>query len=114
MGKRIQNLLYKEHLSENFETILLKILNDYLRLFYANLRKKDGTYNAPSSLIRFRASIHRHLMSPNVDANVNILNDETFKRANRVLQFFPGRLISREINVAKRQSFASVKFIVNL
>ena len=66
--------------------ILKQFQNDYLRLFYANLRKKDGTYYTPSSLVCVRAAIHRQLTSPNVDANVNILNDEPFKRENGVLK----------------------------
>ena len=75
-----------EHLCENFETVPPKLLNDYLRLFYASLRKKDGTFYAPSSLVCVRAAIHRYLTSPNVNANVNILNDETFRRANGILK----------------------------
>ena len=59
---------------------------NYLRLFYGNLRKKDGTYYAPSNLECVCAVIHHHLTSSNVDANVNTLNDENFKRANGVLK----------------------------
>ena len=84
--KEFKSFLRKEHLCENFETVPPKLLNDYLRLFYASLRKKDGTFYAPSSLVCVRAAIHRYLTSPNVNANVNILNDETFRRANGILK----------------------------
>lgn len=78
--------LCKEQLCENFETVPPNVLNDYLRLFYASLKKKDGTYYAPSSLVCVRAAIHRYLTSPKINASVNILNDETFRRANGILK----------------------------
>lgn len=63
----------------------MQFLNDYLRLFYSSLRKLDGTYYAPKSLICIRAAIQRHLVSPAVNRNVNIINRDDFRGCNGVL-----------------------------
>ena len=84
--KNFKQFLIAKNLSPNFEKVPSKVLNDYLRLFYANLKKNDGTFYAPASLICIRAAIHRHLKSPEVNSNLNILNDDQFIRANKVLK----------------------------
>lgn len=73
-----------------FETVPENILNDYLRLFYANLRTKDQKYYSASSLICIRAAIHRHLTSVDVNRNINILHGDSFVRANSVLKSMVG------------------------
>ena len=62
------------------------MLNNYLRLFYSQLRTENGLYYAPASLLCIRAAIHRHLTSAEYNRNVDILNGEDFKRANGVLK----------------------------
>lgn len=78
--------LKKENLSEDFETVPTRVLNDYFRIFYSSLRKNDGSFYAPSSLVCIRAAIHRHLTSPEVNSSVNILTDDQFRRSNAVLK----------------------------
>ena len=53
-------------------------LKNYPRLFYFNLRCKDGKPHAPRSLIGIRAGIHRYLTSPKVNRKMNILTDAEF------------------------------------
>ena len=60
---KLRTFLRENSLQENFEHIPVKHLNDYLRLFYAQARKKNGDLYAPASLICIRASIQRHLTS---------------------------------------------------
>ena len=85
-----RHFLSSKGLSENFEKAPVKILCDYLRLFYANVRTKTGELYSPSSLICIRASIHRHLTSVEVNRNVDILHGEDFRRANAVLKAMVG------------------------
>ena len=84
--KNFKQFLIAKNLSPNFEKVPSKVLNDYLRLFYANLKKNDGTFYAPASHICIRAAIHRHMKSPEVNSNLNILNDDQFIHANKVLK----------------------------
>ena len=84
--KEFRNFLQKRQLSEEFERVPASVLNDYLRLFYSNLKRQDGSFYAPSSLICIRAAIHRHMVSPDVNSSLNILKDDQFVRANSVLK----------------------------
>ena len=84
--QEFRNFLKNRQLSEDFERVPASVLNDYLRLFYSNLKRQDGSFYAPSSLICIRAAIHRHMVSPEVNSNLNILKDDHFIRANNVLK----------------------------
>ena len=95
-----RKFLEDRNLCTEFETVPENILNDYLRLFYANLRTKDQKYYCASSLICIRAAIHRHLTSVDVNRNINILHGDSFVRANSVI----GR------SVPKKQSRKSKQF----
>ena len=46
-----KRFLRDNSLQENFELIPTSYLNNYLRLFYSRIRKKDGELYAPASLI---------------------------------------------------------------
>jgi hypothetical protein len=87
---RFRLFLQENKLCTEFENVPTSILNNYLRLFYASLRKKDGKLYAPQSLICFRAALHRHLTSPEVNRQVNIIAGEEFRRANGVLKSLIG------------------------
>lgn len=84
--KEFKTYLKNKGLCERFENVPPTVLNDYLRLFYSTLMKKDGSLYAPSSLVCIRAAIHRFLVSPEVNSSLNILQDGTFRRANGVLK----------------------------
>ena len=78
-----------------------KILSDYLRLFYGNLKKLDGTFFAPSSLICIRASIHRHLTSVEINSDYDIVNGIQFRRANGVLKAMIGKYLASDTSKQK-------------
>ena len=84
--QKFKDFLISKKVSPNFENVPPKVLNDYLRLFCANLKTNDGTFYSPASLIRTRAAIHRHLKSPDINSSFNFLNDDQFIRANKVLK----------------------------
>lgn len=87
---RFRNFLCDKKLCTDFEKVPDTILNNYLRLFYSGLKKEDGGFYAPQSLICFRAAIQRHLTSPEINRQVNIINGEPFRRANGVLKSLIG------------------------
>ena len=91
--------MFKEFLDEKdlcsqFEKVPDALLCNYLRLFYSQLRMKNGEFFSPSTLICIRAAIHRHLTSVSVDRHVNILHGEEFKRANSVLKSMAGQYLA--------------------
>jgi len=104
--KMFREFLGKRGLCESFEIAPDSVLNDYLRLFYANLRTKDNKFFAPSSLVCIRASLQRHLTSVNVNRVVNILNGDSFKRANAVLRGMVAKYL--ESGQTKQKSFQSI------
>ena len=87
---KFRKFLEEKNLCKDFENVPDMILNNYLRLFYSSLKKEDGSYYAPQSLICFRAAIQRHLTSPEINRQVNIITGEQFKRANGVLKSLIG------------------------
>ena len=101
-----RKFLEERHLCTAFETVPENILNDYLRLFYANLRTKDQKYYSASSLICIRAAIHRHLTSVDVNRNINILHGDNFMRANSVLKSMVGLYLRS--NQEKRKEFDAI------
>ena len=91
--EKFRSFLVSKGFSERFENVPNERLNDFLRLYYANLKTKDDQYYSPSSLICFRASIQRYLSSPDVNRNVNIINGNDFQRANGVLRAMVGKYL---------------------
>jgi hypothetical protein len=71
--KRFKTFLRDHKLSESIETIPVRVLNDYLRSFYSELRRGDGEYLSPTTLSCIRAGIHRYLTGSNVNRPINIL-----------------------------------------
>lgn len=92
--KKFKSFLSSKGLNENFETLSSSTLNDYLRLFYANLKMKNGLFYCPSSLVCFRASIQRHLSSPDINRKINIIHGDEFQRANGVLRAMVGKYLN--------------------
>lgn len=81
---RLKGFLKQHNLSDDLINLPPKILNDYLRYFYSQLRTKDGKFYTPSSLVCFRAAIQRFL---NVNRpGVNIISGMEFSQANRMLK----------------------------
>jgi hypothetical protein len=83
--RKFVNFLTSKDYEVNFHLISASVLNEYLGVFYAQLRCDAGYYN-PRSLICIRAAIHRHLISPEINSKLNIIETEDFRRSNNVLR----------------------------
>ena len=106
--KKFRKFLEQKGLCVEFEKVPCKILNDYLRLFYSELRRKDGLSYSPSSLIGIRAGLHRHLKSPDVNSETNIISDDAFYRANNMLKRMVGKYLLESGN-RERKSFDCIE-----
>jgi hypothetical protein len=76
--------LSSNNLSPNVLQLPPKILNDYLRYFYSQLRTQDNQFYAPASLICIRAAIHRYFCLER--PTINIITDSWFSQSNRMLK----------------------------
>lgn len=103
---KFKEFLESRGLSTSFEAVPKRVLNDYLRAFYAQLRTKEGCFYAPASLICIRAALHRHLTSPLLNRDTNILTGEEFRRANGVLKAMVKAYLSSD--QVKPQSFERI------
>ena len=82
--KRFKVFLESKQLSSDILNIPSKVLNDYLRYFYSQLRNREGNFYAPASLICFRAAIHRYYVANKPE--INIMNDQMFHKSNCMLR----------------------------
>ena len=101
-----KSFLSSKGLNQNFEALPSSTLNDYLRLFYANLKTKSGLFYCPSSLVCFRASIQRHLCSPDINRKINIIHGDEFQRANGVLRAMVGKYL--QSNQEKKNTYDAI------
>lgn len=104
--KKLKKFLTDKGLCTDIQMVPEKILCDYLRLFYSELRTDKGGFYSPSSLICFRASIQRYLSSPEVNCTMDIIHGNNFKRANGVLRSMVGRYL--QSNQRKNEKFQSI------
>lgn len=81
---RFQIFLRKNNLNSDLLTVSFPILDDYLRFYYSTLKKQDGSYYSPPSLICVRAALHRYFCLNKPD--VNIIGDLRFAKSNRMLK----------------------------
>jgi len=105
--RKFKKFLKQKGFNENFEEIPKSFLNKYLCLFYAELRKNDGNLFAPTSLICIRAGIHRHLTSPDVNRDVDILHGSDFKRCNAILKAMIGEYL--RTGNERKESFVQIE-----
>lgn len=82
--RRLLLFLESNNLNANIETVPIAILDDYLRFFYSSLKKQDGNYYTPASLICVRAALHRYFCINRPE--VNIIADVRFSKSNRMLK----------------------------
>ena len=106
--KKFRTFLQQKGLCVQFEKVPCKILNDYLRLFYSELKRKDGLSYSPSSLICIRAGLHCHLKLPDVNSEMNIISDDSFYRANNMLKRMVGKYLMESGNQERKQ-FESIE-----
>ena len=74
----------QQSINQNLEYFDGDYLDEVLRKFYTEVRKKDGTDYEPESLRVMQSSLQRHLAE--VGSNWNILKDSKFIESRRILE----------------------------
>jgi len=106
-ASRFRYFLQSKNLDIRFEKF---ILNKYLRYFYSELKKQDGTYYAPPSLICFRAAIQRYLSSAEHGRpHINIISGHDFQSANRMLKAMVGKYLSSSNKCKPQDKFPPIE-----
>lgn len=85
-AQKFKSFLVSKQLPDCIETMPLRYLNQYLRLFYASLRKDDGNYYSPSTLACIRAAINRYLTKAPHNREINLKKDREFGPSNNILK----------------------------
>lgn len=107
---KFRKFLEDKNLDTRFENVPSTILNKYLRYFYSELSKEDGTPYAPASLICIRASIQRHLTSSeNCVSPINIISGIEFVGANRMLKAMVGKYLKSEKRQKPEEKFPPIE-----
>jgi hypothetical protein len=70
--------------------------NLYFRYWYSELKKKDGAYYCPATLICIRAAVHRHLTKAPVNRQIDILNSMQFAAANNMMRAMVGKFLKQK------------------
>ena len=81
---RLKTFLKEKKLSTDLEKLPPRILDNYLRYFYSELRTVEGKFYSPASLVCFRAAIHRYFGI--VRPDINIIDDKRFSHSNQMLR----------------------------
>ncbi|XP_068702571.1 uncharacterized protein [Montipora foliosa] len=82
--KILRDYMEEKSMDVNFENLDKQALNDLLRKFYVEARKKNGDYYKSSALGSIRFGIHRYLQSQ--QRNIDIRNDPEFTESNKVFK----------------------------
>lgn len=82
--KILRDYMEEKSMDVNFENLDKQSLNDLLRKFYVEARKKNGDYYKSSALGSIRFGIHRYLQSQ--QRNIDIRNDPEFTESNKVFK----------------------------
>ncbi|XP_063423874.1 uncharacterized protein LOC134707766 [Mytilus trossulus] len=83
--------MFKEWLKQkefdpNFEELSIKILDERLEKFYAELRTADGRLYSTNSFGGIRSSINRHLTSDPYNRQLSLFTDTAFHKSNKVFK----------------------------
>ena len=82
--KILRDYMEEKSMDVQFENLDKPALNDLLRKFYVEARKKNGDYYKSSALGSIRFGILRYLQSQ--QSNVDIKNDAEFTESNKVFK----------------------------
>ena len=82
--KILRDYMDEKSMDVNFESMEKQSLNEVLRKFYVEARKKNGDYYKSSALGSIRFGIHRYLQS--LHTNIDIRNDQEFQDSNKVFK----------------------------
>lgn len=75
--------LVEKRKDPNFENLTDTLLAEVLRVFFAEVRKKNKPYSKPS-MINLRSGLNRYLQGPPNNRIINLMQNETFQNTNRV------------------------------
>lgn len=92
-AKRFKAFLQSKSLPDCIETIPVRYLNQYLRLWYSSLRKPDGRFYSPSTLACMRAGINRYLSRAPYNRPINLKMDRDFVSANNMLKAMASKFL---------------------
>ena len=82
--KILRDYMEEKSMDVNFENLDKAALNDLLRKFYVEARKKNGDYYKSSALGSIRFGILRYLQSQ--QSNIDIKNDPEFTESNKIFK----------------------------
>lgn len=80
----IPDWLADRGLSPNFEALSEEHLASQLKIFYAEVRRRNGELYSRQSMLSLRSAVYRHLIMPPHNKTFNILKDPLFTAANNV------------------------------
>ncbi|VDI06682.1 Hypothetical predicted protein, partial [Mytilus galloprovincialis] len=78
--------LKQREFDPNFEDLSIKVLDERLEKFYAELRTADGKLYAANSFRGIRASINRHLTTNPYNRSLSLFTDHDFHNSNMVFK----------------------------
>ena len=81
--KAFKQFLAERNLPSQIETMPLRYLISYLRLWFSQLTRKDGSLYSPSSLCCIRASVHRYLIQ---ERNIELIGNKDFIEFNKAYE----------------------------
>ena len=101
--KILREFCVEKGLQIEFENLSKTELNDLLKSFYANARKKDRTFYSKNSINSIRYGIARYLMA---QKEVDIVNDTAFSSSNRIFSASLAEL--KSVGMAKVSLFCII------
>ncbi|XP_052094383.1 uncharacterized protein LOC127730166 isoform X2 [Mytilus californianus] len=84
--RKFKEWLKKWEFDPNFEDLSIKVLDERLEKFYAELRTADGKLYATNSFGGIRASINRHLTTDPYNRSLSLFTDPAFHKSNKVFK----------------------------
>ncbi|XP_076090782.1 uncharacterized protein LOC143062854 [Mytilus galloprovincialis] len=84
--KMFKEWLKQREFDPNFEDLSIKVLDERLEKFYAELRTADGKLYAANSFRGIRASINRHLTTNPYNRSLSLFTDHDFHESNMVFK----------------------------
>ena len=96
---KFKEFLRSKSLPDSIETMPIRFLNQYLRLWYSSLRKIDGSYYSPSSLACIRAAVNRYLTRAPYNRSLNLKTDKDFISSNNMMKAMASKFLKSNESV---------------
>lgn len=88
---KFKKFLQSQNIPDDLDKIPNKYMSQYMRWWYTQLRKEDGSLYAPSTLICIRSALFRYFLST---TNVNIIHDPEFNLCNKTFKALIAKYLS--------------------